>query len=286
MAVPDSLGNYHLLSGNAIGALLGEYRILKLKELGYLPQSGSPRAAWVKTFVSSNLQEAIAHQQGLKCVNTLTGFKWIGEKLLEYENRLKAECPEAPPYDTLPFGKRAELLLKHSNFYVFGGEESYGYLASDLVRDKDANAAAGLFCELLASLKKQNKNVLDYLDEVYLKYGYFAEETLSIFYEGALGAQKIKNILESYRDHPPTSLGGLLVEKVQDFARDEIFDADGKGIPAEDFFFIHLSQGMSYAVRASGTEPKIKFYLFANGKADSLESLANLKTDLAIQLAN
>src|SRR5690606_41031751 len=135
------------------------------------------RAALIKTFVTTPLQAAIARNHGLKLIDTLTGFKWIGEKLREWEVELKHNLHEkegiALDYDNTSFEKRAELLLKYSTFYCFAGEESYGYLPGDRVRDKDANAAALQFYEMLASLKAQGKTVLQFLDDLYISYGYF-----------------------------------------------------------------------------------------------------------------
>ena len=280
-AARDSDGKLKLLSGNCIGSLLAEYRVTKLKELDWLPQEGSDSAALIKTFVTTPLQEAIAKAHGLKLINTLTGFKWIGEKLLNYETELKVKLEEIEnrtiDYDMLSHKERSELLLKYSTFYVFGGEESYGYLASDFVRDKDANAAVILFCELAAYLKQKGLSFFDYLESLYLKYGYFTETLLSIYYEGAAGAQKIKAILKSYRDNPPKAFNGVNVSKMTDFGRETVRDADGKKIPSQDFYFIELEDGYSYAVRASGTEPKIKFYVFGQDQVDGADAIPAIK---------
>ncbi len=268
VAVRGESGAMELLTGNTIGSLLAEYRIGKFKELGVLPAAGTRRAAIIKTFVTTPLQAAIAKTHGLKVIDTLTGFKWIGEKLLFYEKELAEKLLESEgatlDYDTIDRRKRIELLLKYSTFFVFGGEESYGYLANDRVRDKDAHAAAIMFCELAASLKKSGKTFAEYLDELYLKYGYFAESLLNIFYEGVTGAVKILNILETYRSHPPSEIGGFAVTRFDDFGAQDIKDADGKLIPRQDFYFLELDNGYTYAVRGSGTEPKIKFYIFGH----------------------
>lgn len=268
VAVRGESGAMELLTGNTIGSLLAEYRIGKFKELGVLPAAGTRRAAIIKTFVTTPLQAAIAETHGLKVIDTLTGFKWIGEKLLFYEKELAEKLLEAEgatlDYDTIDRRKRIELLLKYSTFFVFGGEESYGYLANDRVRDKDAHAAAIMFCELAAALKNAGKTFAEYLDELYLKYGYFSESLLNIFYEGATGAVKILNILESYRSNPPSEIGGFAVTRFDDFGAKDIKDADGKLIPRQDFYFLEFDNGYTYAVRGSGTEPKIKFYLFGH----------------------
>lgn len=267
VAVRNAAGEMVLLSGNMIGSLLAAFRIERMKELGLLPENGSRRAALIKTFVKTPLQAAIAEKNGLKVINTLTGFKWIGEKLQGYEEelqeRLREEEGTVLDYNATTLERRRELLLKHSCYYVFGGEESYGYLASDRVRDKDANAAVLLFAEMAATLEEQGKSIPEYLDEVYLRYGYYLEDMINIYYEGASGSERIRAILDSYRKEPPQELGSFGVTSVQDFGTQDLEDADGKAIPKQDFFFLELENGYQYAVRGSGTEPKIKFYLFA-----------------------
>lgn len=268
VAVRDDSGEMVLLSGNQIGSLLAAYRIETMKELGILPANGTHSAALIKTFVTTPLQAAIAEKNGLKVINTLTGFKWIGAKLKAYEEAMVDKVREAEgtvieDYDSLPLAQRREWLLKYSTFYVFGGEESYGYLASDRVRDKDANAAVLMFAEMAAALQAEGKTILGYLDEVYLRYGYFLEDLVNIYYEGASGSAKIRRILESYRADPPKELAGFEVADFKDFGTDCFEDADGVEIPKQDFYFLELDNGTKFAVRGSGTEPKIKFYVFA-----------------------
>jgi len=281
VAVRDGNGDMQLLTGNMIGSVLAEYRISKMKEIGLLPPGGTQNAAMVKTFVTTPLQDAIGKGHGLKVINTLTGFKWIGEKIRIYEETLQEKLLEEESfridYDNTPYTKRADLLKKHSTFYVFGGEESYGYLGSDAVRDKDANSAVVMFCELAAELKNQGKTFLDYLDAIYLKYGFYLEQLGTLVYEGAAGAQKIKNILKSYRDDAPKSINGIAIKEVKDFGTTEIFDDDGKKIPAQDFFFLTFENGYQFAVRGSGTEPKIKFYVFGREDVADQAALAATK---------
>lgn len=277
-AARNQEGKLELLTGNTIGSLLMDFRIKQLKKLKWIPEKGTQSASVVKTFVTTPLQDVIGKYHGLKVINTLTGFKYIGEKLHDYEEALLKKIAHANfDYDSLNYKARAELMLKHSTFYAFGGEESYGYLGSDFVRDKDASQAVILMCEFFAYLKKRGINVFDYLDELYFKHGYFKELLLNIYYEGAAGALKIKSILESYRKSPPKAFGEIKVEKIQDFGREKILDADGKAIPAQDFFFVELSNGYHFAVRGSGTEPKIKFYFFAREKTLSKASLVEVK---------
>ncbi|MDP0499279.1 MAG: phospho-sugar mutase [Verrucomicrobiota bacterium JB022] len=288
-AVRDENGQMVLLTGNMIGSLLADYRINKLKEQGVLPKSGTKNAALIKTYVTTPLQAAIAEKNGLKVINTLTGFKWIGEKLRDYQQQIvdavKKEQGIAIDYDKCSLEQRRKLALAHSTFYVFGGEESYGYLASDLVRDKDANAAVLMFAELAASLKAQGKTFPQYLDEVYLRYGYYLERLVNIYYEGASGSQKIKNILDSYRNSPPEKLGEFMVTSFKDFGRQDLFDADGKETPKENFYFLELDNGYQFAVRGSGTEPKIKFYLFASEDVPEPAALDDVKESVKQTLA-
>ena len=268
VAVRDGEGKMQLLTGNQIGSVMAEYRIVQMKERGILPPGGTDRAALIKTFVTTPLQDTIGEAHGLKVINTLTGFKWIGEKIANYEQQLQDELKSQHgyqiDYDNTDYLKRADLLQEFSTFYVFGGEESYGYLGSDAVRDKDGNAAVVMFCEIASYLKSQGKTFLDYLDSLYSKYGYFFETLGNVYYEGAAGAQKIKNILESYRSDTPKEIGGIAVTEMKDFGVDVFTDADGKTIPKQDFYFLTLENGYKYAVRGSGTEPKIKFYLFGH----------------------
>ena len=272
VAVRDADGKMQLLSGNMIGSVMAEYRIVQMKERGILPPGGTENAALVKTFVTTPLQDAIGKAHGLKVINTLTGFKWIGEKIAQYERQLqenlKVTYGYQIDYDSSDYLKRADLLQEFSTFYVFGGEESYGYLGSDAVRDKDGNAAVVMFCEIAAYLKSQGKTFLDYLDSLYCKYGYFFETLGNVYYEGAAGAQKIKNILDSYRTDAPKEIGGIAVTEMKDFGVQVFHDADGIRIPKQDFYFLTLENGYQYAVRGSGTEPKIKFYLFGQEAVD------------------
>ncbi len=281
VAVRNEVGELVLLTGNQIGTLLAEYRISTLKDAEILPEDGTESAALIKTFVTSPMQEAVADWHGLKTVNTLTGFKWIGEKLADYEAQMKLALFDkegmALDYDATDVWTRADLLLDYSTFFVFGGEESYGYLATDKVRDKDANAAAVMICELAAYLKAQETTFTGMLDALYLQHGYYEEKQINIYYEGAAGSAKIRNILDSYRAEPPAAFGEVAVSGFTDFGKDEIIDCDGKKIPPQDFYFLELSNGYSFAVRGSGTEPKIKFYVFGRSEVSEPERLAQVK---------
>ncbi len=289
VAVRGRDGEMELLNGNTIGALLADYRIRTLKRLARLPREGTPRAALVKTFVTTPLQERIATAHGLKVIETLTGFKFIGEKLTDYEATLRDSLLEREgmviDYDATHDRKRSELLMKYSTWYVFGGEESYGYLASDAIRDKDGNAAALMICEVMAALKRAGSTVADTLDRIYLEHGFHLEDLINIYYEGAAGSKKIRRILESYRQDPPRRVGEWDVVGFEDFGLQTFHDADGKEIPKQDFYRIRLDNGYSYAVRGSGTEPKMKFYLFGNQEVSEPGMLDETKDHVRRTLA-
>ena len=289
VAVRTKEGAMQLLTGNQIGSLLAEYRIQTLKERSILPEEGTDKAVLIKTFVTTPMQDAIAKSHGLKVINTLTGFKWIGQKLANYEQIMRTEYRKAEGieinYDATDSMTRAEILMDYSTYFVFGGEESYGYLAQDAVRDKDANASVALFCEMAAYYKSQNRSVIDALDSLYLKHGYYNEQMINLYYEGAAGAQKISNILNSYRSNPPEAFGEFKIATIKDFGVDTIYDSDGDLIPKQDFFVLEFENGFSYAVRGSGTEPKIKFYVFGFKATDGTSNLAQIKEDSNAEMA-
>jgi phosphoglucomutase len=194
-----------------------------------------------------------------------------------YEQELRTKMGPGFDYETTPFEQRAKLLQQHSTFYVFGTEESYGYLPNDYLRDKDGNSACLMFAELCAWVKGHGLTVPEYLDEIFLRYGFYLEGVINIYYEGASGSAKIKRILETYRANPPKAFGPVGVAKFQDFGREKIVDPDGETIPSQDLYLVTLSNGYSFAARGSGTEPKMKFYLFANEKVASAAELPAVK---------
>ena len=283
---PD--GKMHLLTGNQIGALLTEYRISRYKELGIIPRAGTDRAALVKTFVTTALQDEIARSHGVKFVNTLTGFKWIAAKIRGYEDKLKAgylaKHGVALDYNSTPFATRAKLLQEFSTFYLFGTEESYGYLANDLVRDKDGNSACLMLAEVCAHVKSRSLTVPEYLDEIYLRTGYYLEGVINLYYEGASGAEKIKRILSTYRDSPPKAFGDVTVTKFEDFGRQDIVDGDGELVPKQDLDLVTLANGYTFAARGSGTEPKMKFYVFAKAPVKDAAELPAVKAAVKAEL--
>ena len=285
VAVRNRAGRLELLTGNQVGALLADYRITKYKELGWIPAAGTQKACIIKTYVTSPLQDAIGRIHGVKVINTLTGFKWIAAKMRGYEDKLTSAMGPGFDYDGTPFRRRAELLQQHgSTFYLFGDEESYGYLPNDYLRDKDGNAACLMFAELCAWVKSRGLTVPEYLDEIYLRCGFFLEGVINIYYEGATGAAKIKRILDTYRSSPPKGFGEVAVTRFQDFGREEFRDADGEVIPSQDLYIVTLGNGYSFAARGSGTEPKMKFYLFGSeavgSAADLTAAKAKAKTTL------
>lgn len=277
VAVRNREGKMELLTGNQIGALLAEYRLGKYKERGWIPAEGSKQVAIVKTFVTTKLQDAIGEGHGVKVINTLTGFKWIAAKIRAYEDKLREAMGADFDYESANLGQRAKLHQEHSTFYAFGTEESYGYLPNDYLRDKDGNSACLMFAELCASVKSRGLTIPEYLDEIYLKYGFYLEGVINIYYEGASGNAKIKRILETYRESAPTAFGDVTVTEFQDFGVQDISDADGELIPKQDLYFVTLSNGYSFAARGSGTEPKMKFYLFANAEVSDAEDLPAVK---------
>lgn len=277
VAVRNRAGKLELLTGNQIGALLADYRLTKYKELGIIPAAGSDRVCLIKTFVTTQLQDAIGRSHGVKVINTLTGFKWIAAKLRGYEEQVRRKMGPGFDYDATTLAERAKLLQAHATFYAFGTEESYGYLPNDFLRDKDGNSACLMFAELCASVKSRGLTLPEYLDEIYLKNGFYLEGVINLYYEGASGNAKIKRILESYRSSPPKAFGDVTVTKFEDFGRQDIRDADDELIPKQDLYFVTLSNGYTFAARGSGTEPKMKFYLFASAKVGSAAALPTVK---------
>jgi phosphoglucomutase len=261
-AVRGSDGKMKLLTGNQIGSLLAWYRTRTLFEKGMLNKQNAPRGVIIKTFVTTDLQKAIAEGYGLRCVETLTGFKYIGAKLTNYEHAIPE--PLRQNYVDLSEDESRKLRLEHSSFYVFGGEESYGYSGADFVRDKDGNGAVIMFCEVAAYAKARGKTVDQLLDDIYCEFGYFAEKNGSLVFEGAEGATKIARLIKSYATDPFPEVLGSKVTSIRNFETDKIEDAEGDRIPKEKMLMFELQDGTRIAVRPSGTEPKIKYYLFAH----------------------
>jgi phosphoglucomutase len=266
VAVRNSAGQMELLSGNQIGSLMAYYRAKALSDCGILNKENASRGIIIKTFVTTDLQKAIAEHFDLRCVETLTGFKYIGAKLGKYERALPPEAQQH--YASLTEEETRNLRLAYSSFYVFGGEESYGYSGADFVRDKDGNGSVIMFCEVAAYAKARGQTVADLLDEIFATLGYFAEKNGSLVFEGAEGAAKITRLVESYAGAPPSQMLGLKVTEIKDFEKQTIRDVEGDEIPKEKMSIFELEDQTRVAVRASGTEPKIKYYLFSQRRPD------------------
>ncbi len=220
VAVRSASGEMKLISGNQIGSLLAYYRIKTLFETGVLNKENASRAVVIKTFVTTDLQKVIAEHYGLRCIETLTGFKYFGAKLEKYERALPAEVRQK--YRRLSEGETRTARLAYSSFYVFGSEESYGYSGADFVRDKDGNAGAIMFCEVAAYAKSENLTADQLLDEIFAIFGYFGEKNGSLYFEGAEGTDKIARLLDSYASAPPADLLGAKVTRLTNFETERI----------------------------------------------------------------
>jgi len=282
VAVRSASGQMKLITGNQIGSLLEYYRLKKLFELEILNQENRSRAVVISTFVTSDLQKAIAGKFGVRFVETLTGFKYIGEKMEKYERALPGEIRKS--YRQLSEEESRAVRLKYSSLYLFGTEESYGYSGADFVRDKDGNAGALMFCEMAAYAKQKNQTIDLLLDEIFATFGYFAEKNTSIYFEGAEGADKIARLLESYATAPPAEISGSKVTNITDFERQTIRDVEGDVIPRQKMSIFELEDKTRIAVRGSGTEPKIKYYLFGQRRPEkekfSPAELEQVKTEI------
>lgn len=296
VAVRDENDEMVLITGNQIGSLLGWLRCLTMFEKGILNDSNRSRATLIKTYVTTSLQDDLAHHFGIGVVNTLTGFKYIAAKLAKYENAIPAD--KRGDYRSLSEEETRALRLEYSRYFVFGGEESYGYLACDFVRDKDANASALLFAELAGYAKSVGSSILKLLYDLFDQFGVHLELGKNLVMEGADGAAKIAILANSYSTQPPTEIDGTKVSGIRDFSTQDIYDTEGDLVPKEKMIFIDLADGRSFAVRPSGTEPKIKYYLYYKGQPgqdvkaglktadDSLESLwAAIEKDAMSRIA-
>ncbi len=240
--VKDKNGEYHDLTGNMSGCLLANYEIGQKKAVnGGLPEDG----ALVKTIVTSNLADAIARGYGVKLIEVLTGFKYIGQQILGFENSGKGT-------------------------YLFGFEESYGCLIGTYARDKDAIVATMALCEAAAYYKTQGKTLWDAMIEMYEQYGYYKDAVKSVTLKGIEGLQKIQEIMDNLRKNPPAELAGHKVISARDYKKDTITDvATGEvkptGLPSSNVLYYDLTDDAWVCVRPSGTEPKVKFYYGVKG---------------------
>src|SRR6184192_3943421 len=286
VAVRTKGGKMKLLTGNQVGSLLTWYRIKTLFDKAVLNQQNAERGVIIKTFVTTDLQNAIADHYGVRCVETLTGFKYIGAKLAKYEREIPEQLRRS--YADLAENETRRLRLAYSSLYVYGGEESYGYSGADFVRDKDGNGAVIMFCEVAAYAKSCGQTVDQLLDEIYSQFGYFAEKTNSLVFEGAEGANKIASLMESYAADPVREILSSRVANIRNFEADEIRDIEGDLIPKTKMLMFKLEDGTRIAVRPSGTEPKIKYYLFAQRQSENekfaQKDLEQIKADVGKQL--
>lgn len=260
VAVRTRDGRMELLTGNQIGSMLAFYRASRMFDLGILNDENKSRGVIIKTYVTTDLQKAVAEHFGLRCVETLTGFKYNAAKLRKYEEGIPQEMRR--DYPRLSEEETRRLRLEHSSLLVMGGEESYGYTLSDFARDKDANAAVAAFAEVVAYARSRGMNAVEYLDEIFSVLGVHLERGESLVFEGAEGAATIAKLAASYAGNPPSEMDGSRVVKMENFAVDEVYDVEGDRIPAEGMIIFTLADGRRCSVRPSGTEPKIKYYIF------------------------
>ncbi len=287
-AVRTKNGELELLTGNQIGSLLVWYRIKTLFDKGALDKQNASHAVIIKTFVTTDLQKVIAGSYGIPCVETLTGFKYIGAKLAKYEHAIPEQLRQS--YVDLTEAETRRLRLAYSSFYVFGGEESYGYSGADFIRDKDGNGAVIMLCEVAAYAKSRGQTIDELLDEIYTQFGYFSEKTSSLVFEGAEGADKIASLMKSYAANPVHEILGSRVAHTRNFETEEIRDVEGDLIPKTKMLMFELEDGPRIAVRPSGTEPKIKYYLFAHRRPGNekltASALAHIKGEVQTKLVD
>lgn len=249
-------GSYRNLSGNQIGAIIAKYILEAHKTAGTLPKN----AALAKSIVSTELVTKIAESYGAKMFNVLTGFKFIAEKIQEFEE-------------------------KHNHTYMFGFEESFGYLIKPFVRDKDAVQAVLIVAEIAAYYRSRGLTLADGIEEIYKEYGYFAEKTISVTLSGVDGAAEIKKIMDKFRDNAPVQFNSTDVIKTEDFLAQTATSAAGVEkltTPPSNVLKYTLADDSWIAVRPSGTEPKIKFYFatVGNDLTDAEAKIANIEKEI------
>ena len=266
VAVLEDKGKFSCLSGNQVASILAEYRLLALKSQQIIKEGNENGFALLKTFVTTPLIDKIAQGYGVRCINTPTGFKWMAQKLRKYEEmaslRILEEEGIGLDFDRTELFTRMDILSRYSTCVVLSAEESYGYLPLDTVRDKDGNASALAIAEAIAFMESTNTTPLKFLDTIYQKYGFHLEKTENIYFEGAEGSATISRLVESYRSQAINELAGFQVIKSKDFSTDGYVDEDEENLPLQNFIQLQLENGFTISIRPSGTEPKIKFYLF------------------------
>lgn len=234
-------GEYHSLTGNMSGCLIGDYVISQRKEKAGLPQDG----AFIKSIVSTNMADAIAKYYGIQLIEVLTGFKFIGQKILEFET-------------------------KGNGTYLFGMEESYGCLTGTYARDKDAVVASMTLCEAAAYYKTKNMTLWDAMIAMYERYGYYKDDVQAITLKGIEGLEKIQKIMDTLRENTPSEIGGYKVVSARDYKKDTIKNMENgevtaTGLPSSNVLYYDLTDDAWMCVRPSGTEPKVKFYYGVKG---------------------
>lgn len=250
-------GSYKNLSGNQIGAIIAKYILEAHKTAGTLPEN----AALAKSIVSTELVTKIAESYGATMFNVLTGFKFIAEKIQEFEE-------------------------KHNHTYMFGFEESFGYLIKPFVRDKDAIQAVLIVAEIAAYYRSRGMTLADGIDEIYKEYGYYAEKTISVTLSGVDGAAQIKAIMDKFRDNAPTQFNKTDIVLLEDFEKQTATSKDGSvtqlTTPPSNVLKYLLADDSWFAVRPSGTEPKIKFYIATVGSSleNAEEKIANIEKEI------
>jgi len=275
VAVKQKGSGFVCLTGNQVACMLAEYRLMVTKRKQLLEDGAGDRFAILKTFVTTPMLNRIAEGYGVRCVNTPTGFKWMAEKLGKYETDAMLELKEKEglslDFDGTDLFARIDILSRYSTYVVLAAEESYGYLPLDVVRDKDGNASALAIAELFAFLQSTQSSPLDFLDALYKKYGFHFEKTENLYFEGAEGSDTIAKLADSYRKTPLASIDGIAVVKTKDFLESGYIDEDEDPLPVENFLQMTLENGYSVAIRPSGTEPKIKYYLFGSGEKNAAD---------------
>jgi len=255
IAVKNNDGEFVLLNGNQTGSLLINYLLSAWEEKGKL--TGDQYI--VKTIVTTNLIDAIARAKNVTCYNTLTGFKWIGQLMTQLE------------------GKKT---------FIGGGEESYGYLIGELVRDKDAIVSCAFIAEMTAFYKDKGSSLYDALQDMYVEYGFYKEELVSITKKGKTGAEEIKALMEKFRNNPPATLGGSKVATLKDYElgiETDIISGEKKELelPKSDVLQFITADGSIISARPSGTEPKIKFYCSVNTSLKDKSAFKETETALS-----
>ncbi|HHU71863.1 MAG TPA: phospho-sugar mutase [Clostridiales bacterium] len=257
LQVRNDKGEFVLFNGNMTGALIAEYILSQRDKNKTLPKNG----ALIKTIVTGNISDRIADNYRVKLIEVLTGFKYVGEQIKLFEET-------------------------GSNEFIFGFEESYGFLVGTHSRDKDAIVAVMTLCEAAAYYKTQGISLYEQMNNIYEKYGYYKEDLIAVTFKGIEGMEKIKSIMDEFRKNPPKQAGDYQVLRIRDYKNDTITDLESgnitpTGLPKSDVLYFELTDDAWCAIRPSGTEPKIKFYFGAKGNSmeDASKNLGNLMND-------